>query len=103
MSARRRRRKRAIGREKAKGKSGFRSAERCLGSLSRQVLATRIKFPEEDMIFIGKPDRLLEGGKNEAAGHRLFIMAATHGHIALVAADLNLGAFVRGVAVGAHP
>jgi hypothetical protein len=45
---------------KSKEKSGFRSAERCLRSLSRQIPASPMEFPEEDMVFIGKSDRLLE-------------------------------------------
>jgi hypothetical protein len=40
-------------------KFGFRSAERCLRSLSRQTPIIQMKFPEEDMVFISKPDRLL--------------------------------------------
>jgi hypothetical protein len=44
---------------KAKENSGFRSAERCLRSLSRQIPAIQMKFSEEDMVFIGTPDRLL--------------------------------------------
>jgi len=44
---------------KSKEKSGFRSAKRCLRSLSRQIPAIPMEFPEEDMIFIGKSDRLL--------------------------------------------
>ena len=44
---------------KSKEKSGFRSAERCLRSLSRQIPAIQMKFPEEVMVFIGKSDRLL--------------------------------------------
>ena len=44
---------------KSKEKSGFRSAERCLRSLSRQTPAIPMKFSEEDMVFISKPDRLL--------------------------------------------
>jgi len=44
---------------KSKEKSGFRSAERCLRSLSRQIPAIPMRSPEEDMVFIGKPDRLL--------------------------------------------
>jgi hypothetical protein len=44
---------------KSKEKSGFRSAQRCLRSLSRQIPALPMKFPEEDMVFIGKSDRLL--------------------------------------------
>ena len=43
---------------KSKEKSGFRSAERCLRSLSRQIPAIPMKFPEEDMIFVSKSDRL---------------------------------------------
>ena len=39
--------------------AGSRSAERCLRSLSRQITAIAIKFPEEDMVLIGKSDRLL--------------------------------------------
>jgi hypothetical protein len=46
---------------KSKEKSGFRSAERCLRSLSRQIPVIPMKFPEEDMEFIGKSDRLLAG------------------------------------------
>jgi hypothetical protein len=45
---------------KSKEKSGFRSAERCLRSLSRQIPAIPMKFPEEDMAFISKSDRLLD-------------------------------------------
>jgi len=44
---------------KSKKKSGFRSAERCLRSLSRQNPAIPMKFLEEDMVFISKSDRLL--------------------------------------------
>ena len=42
-----------------KEKFGFRNAERCLRSLSRQISAIQMKFPEEDMAFITKSDRLL--------------------------------------------
>ena len=52
---------------KSKEKSGFRSAERCLRSLSRQIPAIQMKFPEEDMVFISKSDRLL-GVARVAAG-----------------------------------
>jgi hypothetical protein len=45
--------------EKAKEKFGFRSAERCLRSLSRQMLAIQMRFPEKDMMFISNSDRLL--------------------------------------------
>jgi len=48
---------------KSKEKSGFRSAERCLRSLSRQIPAIPMRFPERDMAFIGKSDRLLGGGR----------------------------------------
>ena len=48
----------------SKQKSGLRSAERCLRSLSRQIPAIQIKLPEEDMAFVGKPDRLLGGQPN---------------------------------------
>ena len=44
---------------KSKEKSGFRSAERRLRSLSRQISAIQMKFPEEDMVFISKSDWLL--------------------------------------------
>jgi hypothetical protein len=44
---------------KSKEKSGFRSAERCLRSLSRQFPVNKMRFPEVDMVFIGKPGRLL--------------------------------------------
>jgi hypothetical protein len=44
---------------KSKEQSGFRSAERCLRSLSRQIPAIQMRSPGEDMVFIGKPDRLL--------------------------------------------
>jgi hypothetical protein len=44
---------------KSKEKSGFRSAQRCLRSLSRQIPAIPMKFPEENMVFISKSDRLL--------------------------------------------
>jgi hypothetical protein len=50
---------------KSKAKSGFRSAERCLRSLSRQNPAIPMEFLEGDMVFIGKSNRLLN--------------AATHG------------------------
>jgi hypothetical protein len=40
---------------KSKEKSGFRSAERCLRSLSRRIPAIQMKFPEEDMVFIANP------------------------------------------------
>jgi hypothetical protein len=43
---------------KLKWKSGFRSAERCLRSLSRRIPANPMKFPEGDMVFISKSDRL---------------------------------------------
>jgi hypothetical protein len=46
---------------KSKEKSGFRSAERCLRSLSRRISAIAMKILAEDMVFIGKPDRLLGG------------------------------------------
>ena len=42
-----------------KKKSGFRSAKRCLRSLSKQVPANATKTLAEDTIFIGKSDRLL--------------------------------------------
>jgi hypothetical protein len=45
---------------KSKEKSGFHSAERCLRSLSRQIPAIPMNSPEEDMVFIGKFDRLLD-------------------------------------------
>ena len=45
--------------EKSKEKFGFRSAERCLRSLSRQMLAIQMRFPEKDMMFISNSDRLL--------------------------------------------
>jgi hypothetical protein len=44
---------------KSKEKSGFRSAERGLRSLLRQIPAIPMEFLEEDMVFIGNPDRLL--------------------------------------------
>jgi hypothetical protein len=50
------------GGEKSKEISGFRSAgsaERCLRSLSRQIPAIQMKFPEEDMVFISRSGRLL--------------------------------------------
>ena len=53
---------------KAKEKSDFRSAERCLTSLSRQIPAIPIKFPEEDMVFISESDRLLVGGEISPGG-----------------------------------
>jgi hypothetical protein len=40
-------------------KSGIRSAERCVRSLSRQGPAIATKILAEDTIFIGKSDRLL--------------------------------------------
>jgi hypothetical protein len=40
---------------KSKEKSGFRSAERCLRSLSRQIPAIQRKFPEEDMVSLASP------------------------------------------------
>ena len=46
-------------------KSGFRSAERCLRSLSRQIPAIATKTLAEDTIFIGKSDRLLVSHTNE--------------------------------------
>ena len=49
---------------KSKEKSGFRSAERCLRSLSRRIPAIPMKFPEEDIVFVSKSDRLL--GEHEA-------------------------------------
>jgi hypothetical protein len=49
----------------SKEKSGFRSAKRCLRSLSRQIPAIQMKFPEEDMVFISKSDRLLDAEKSE--------------------------------------
>ena len=48
---------------KSEEKSGFCSAERCLRSLSRQIPVIPMKFPEEDMVFISKSDRLLGGGQ----------------------------------------
>ena len=42
-------------------KSGFRSAERRLRSLSRQIPAIATKSLAEDTMFIGKPNRLLAG------------------------------------------
>ena len=45
---------------KSEQKSGFRSAERCLRSLSRRIPVIQMKFPEEDLVFISKSDRLLE-------------------------------------------
>ena len=48
------------GGRKSKEKFGIRSAERCLRSLSRQIPAIQMKFPEEDMVFISKSDRLLK-------------------------------------------
>ena len=50
---------RLLGGGKSKQSSGFRGAERYLRNLSKQVSAIQMKFPEEDMVFIGKPDRLL--------------------------------------------
>jgi len=44
---------------KSKEKSGFRSAERCLRSLSRRMPAIQMKFSKEEMVFISKSDRLL--------------------------------------------
>ena len=44
---------------KSKEKCGFRSAERCLRSLSRQTPVIPMESPEEVMVFIGKPDGLL--------------------------------------------
>ena len=44
---------------KSNKNSDFRSAERCPRSLSRQIIAIQMKFPEEDMVLIGKSDRLL--------------------------------------------
>jgi len=46
-----------------KEKSGFRSAERCLRSLSKQIPAIETKTLAEDTIFIGKSDRLLGAQK----------------------------------------
>jgi hypothetical protein len=46
--------------ENPKAESGFRSARRCLRSLSRQIPVIQIKLPEEDIVFISKSDRLLE-------------------------------------------
>jgi hypothetical protein len=43
----------------SKEKSGFRSAKRCLRSRSRKIPAIQMKFPEEEMVFIGKSARLL--------------------------------------------
>ena len=48
---------------RSKEKSGFRSAERYSRSLSRQIPAIPLKFPEEDMVFISKSDRLLRPSK----------------------------------------
>ena len=53
---------------KSKEKSGFRSAERCLRSLSRQIPAIPMQFPEEYMAFISKSDRLLAIAFGPGAG-----------------------------------
>jgi hypothetical protein len=53
-----------------KEKSGFRSAERCLRSLSRQTPVIAIEILAEETIFIGKSDRLLED-----TGNALFLVA----------------------------
>jgi hypothetical protein len=57
--------KRPQGGGKLQEQSGFRSAERCLRSLSRQIPAIPMKFPAEDTVFISKSDRLL--GNYESA------------------------------------
>jgi hypothetical protein len=44
---------------KLNDKSGFRSAKRCLRSLSRQTPFAAMKISAEDTTFIGKSDRLL--------------------------------------------
>jgi hypothetical protein len=44
---------------KSQEKSGLRSAARCVRSLSRQIPAIPLKFPEEDMVIISKSDKLL--------------------------------------------
>jgi hypothetical protein len=57
---------------KAKENSGFRSAARCSRSLSRQIPAIPMEFPEEDRVFISKPDRLLyHGVTNDIVCRRL--------------------------------
>jgi hypothetical protein len=43
----------------SKEKSGFRFMGRCSKSMSRQIPAIATEFSEEDMVFIGKSDRLL--------------------------------------------
>jgi hypothetical protein len=40
---------------KSKEKFGFRSAERCLRSLSRQIPAIPMEFPEEDRVSLASP------------------------------------------------
>ena len=49
--------------------SSLRSAERCLRSLSRQITAIQIEFPDKNMVLIGKSDRLL-GAANEVDRRR---------------------------------
>jgi hypothetical protein len=85
-------------------KSGFRSAERCLRSLSRQVPAIQMKFPEVDMVFIGKSDRLLgledvDGlvGKpeEEGAGGEIAVVASAVDIFQLKAVGGYFGAALR--------
>jgi hypothetical protein len=69
---------------KLQEKSGFRSAERCLRSLSRQNPAISMKFSEEDRIFISKSDRLLARRKLQLlAGNILLKPAADRADIHL--------------------
>ena len=90
------------------GKSGgiasLRSAGRCLRSLSRQIPASRIRFPEEDLVFIGKPDRLLrlenvDGrvGKpeKEAAGGEVSVVASAVDILQLKTVGGYFGAALR--------
>ncbi|HTZ22227.1 MAG TPA: hypothetical protein VMC06_15190 [Opitutaceae bacterium] len=44
--------------------SGFRSAKRCLRSLSRRIPDGTERIPAEDAISAGNPDRLLAAAKN---------------------------------------
>jgi hypothetical protein len=48
---------------KSKEKHGFRSMERWLRSRLRQIPAIPVKFSEEEMVFMGRRDRLPGGNK----------------------------------------
>jgi hypothetical protein len=56
---------------KSKETSGFRSVERCLRNLPKQIPVNQIEISEVDMAFIGKPGRLLGDRKTgERAARR---------------------------------